>query len=51
MKKNWNNPKFDVLNVENTLASTVHGPYTDEAYVPGEPVDEDDPGTWRRFTS
>lgn len=51
MKKAWCEPKLEILNVKLTMASTVHGPYTDEAYVPGVPVDPNDPGTWSRFTS
>lgn len=51
MKKAWNAPVLEVLDVKMTMASTVHGPYTDEAYVPGKPVDPKDPGTWDRFTS
>ncbi|MEH7416933.1 paeninodin family lasso peptide [Neobacillus drentensis] len=51
MKKEWNQPVLEVLDVKMTMASTVWGPYTDEAYVPGKAVDPKDPGTWRRFTS
>ncbi|MFC4320704.1 paeninodin family lasso peptide [Litchfieldia salsa] len=51
MKKNWEQPVLDVLNVNMTMASTVSGPYTDEAYVPGVEVDKNDPGTWNRFDS
>ncbi|WP_216829028.1 paeninodin family lasso peptide [Alkalihalobacterium elongatum] len=51
MKKQWCKPELEVLNVNETMASTVWGPYTDEAYVPGEEVDKEDPGTWNRFTS
>lgn len=51
MKKAWSKPAIEILNVNLTMASTVYGPYTDEAYVPGEDVDPNDPGTWKRFTS
>lgn len=51
MKKSWQQPILEVLDVKMTMASTVTGPYTDEAYVPGEDVDPDNPMTWRRFTS
>ncbi|MFN7250068.1 MAG: paeninodin family lasso peptide [Anaerobacillus sp.] len=51
MKKLWSKPQLEVLEVSKTAASTVSGPYTDEAYVPGESVDPNDPGTWNRFTS
>jgi len=50
MKKEWNNPKLEVLDVNMTSASTVTGPYTDEAYVPGVSVDDLPPNTYR-FTS
>ncbi|MDE5413809.1 paeninodin family lasso peptide [Alkalihalobacterium chitinilyticum] len=51
MKREWKKPELEVLNVSETMASTVYGPYTDEAYVPGESVDPNDPETWDRFTS
>ncbi|QNG58490.1 paeninodin family lasso peptide [Bacillus sp. UMB0893] len=51
MKKEWQAPVLEVLDVKMTMASTVHGPYTDEAYVPGTPVDPNNQGTWKRFTS
>ncbi|MHA7139540.1 paeninodin family lasso peptide [Rossellomorea arthrocnemi] len=51
MKKVWNKPTIEALDIKMTMASTVWGPYTDEAYVPGEDVDKDDPKTWDRFTS
>jgi hypothetical protein len=51
MKKEWKQPALEVLDVNMTMASTVYGPYTDEAYHPGNPVDPNNPGTWRRFTS
>ncbi|MDQ0256587.1 hypothetical protein J2S74_004009 [Evansella vedderi] len=51
MKKQWQKPELQALDVTHTMASTVWGPYTDEAYVPGENVDPNDPGTWDRFTS
>lgn len=50
MKKEWNVPVLEVLNVKMTMASTVTGPYTDEAYVPGQSVDDLPPDTYR-FTS
>lgn len=51
MKKAWQKPVLEVLDVKMTMASTVYGPYTDEAYVPGTPVDPNNPGTWKRFES
>lgn len=51
MKKQWQKPVLEALDVNMTMASTVYGPYTDEAYVPGTPVDPNNPGTWDRFTS
>lgn len=51
MKKEWEIPKLEMLDVKMTMASTVFGPYTDEAYVPGKPKDPNNPGTWNRFTS
>ena len=51
VKKEWNQPKLEVLDVKMTMASTVFGPYTDEAYVPGKAVDPNNPETWKRFTS
>ncbi|GAF66985.1 hypothetical protein BTS2_3893 [Bacillus sp. TS-2] len=51
MKKVWEQPKLEQLAVQKTMASTVFGPYNDEAYVPGENVDPNNPGTWDRFTS
>ncbi|MFC5773370.1 paeninodin family lasso peptide [Ectobacillus antri] len=51
MKKAWQQPTLEVLDVNMTMASTVTGPYTDEAYVPGKAVDEKNPATWKRFTS
>ena len=51
MRKLWENPVLEVLTIEKTMASTVYGPYTDEAYVPGVEVDKNDPGTWDRFVS
>ncbi|WP_191561455.1 paeninodin family lasso peptide [Metabacillus idriensis] len=51
MKKEWQAPTLEVLDVKMTMASTVWGPLTDEAYVPGTPADPNDPGTWKRFES
>ncbi len=51
MKKEWQIPVLETLDITMTMASTVYGPYTDEAYVPGKDVDKDNPGTWKRFTS
>jgi hypothetical protein len=51
MKKAWSAPIVEVLDVKKTMASSVWGPYTDEAYVPGKEVDPNNPGTWKRFTS
>jgi hypothetical protein len=51
MKKVWKQPELEVLDVKMTMASTVFGPYTDEAYVPGQAVDMKNPETWKRFTS
>lgn len=51
MKKMWESPVVEVLTIKQTMASTVHGPYTDEAYVPGVDKDPNDPGTWNRFSS
>ena len=51
MKKEWKQPVLEVLDVKMTMASTVYGPYTDEAYEPGTPVDKTNPSTWNRFTS
>ena len=45
MKKEWEKPQLEVLSVENTYASTTNGPFTDEAYVPGQYSDNP------RFTS
>jgi hypothetical protein len=50
MKKDWQKPVLEVLDVSMTMASTVHGPYTDEAYKPGEAVDPSAPA-YNRFTS
>lgn len=36
MKKEWQMPVLEVLEVNMTMASTKNGPYTDEAYVPGQ---------------
>lgn len=36
MKKVWEKPELEVLDVKQTFASTNNGPYTDEAYVPGQ---------------
>lgn len=36
MKKEWQKPELEVLEVSQTMASTTSGPYTDEAYVPGQ---------------
>ncbi|MCS7461009.1 paeninodin family lasso peptide [Paenibacillus doosanensis] len=45
VKKEWQQPKLEVLDVKQTMASTHNGPLTDEAYIPGR--NSDDP----RFTS
>lgn len=50
MKKAWNAPVLEVLDVKMTMASTVNGPYTDEAYIPGQAVDPTAPA-YHRFTS
>lgn len=50
MKQQWKQPKLEELNIHLTMASTVEGPYTDEAYVPGEAVDPTAPA-YNRFTS
>ena len=50
MKKQWQNPTLEVLDIKMTMASTVNGPYTDEAYVPGQAVDPSAPA-YNRFTS
>lgn len=34
-KKEWNKPELEVLQVNLTEASTHTGPFTDEAYNPG----------------
>ncbi|WP_259391323.1 paeninodin family lasso peptide [Paenibacillus sp. 1011MAR3C5] len=34
-KKEWNKPELEVLQVQMTEASTHNGPFTDEAYTPG----------------
>lgn len=44
-KQNWVKPELEVLEVNATMASTTNGPFTDEAYVPGEYSDNP------RFTS
>jgi hypothetical protein len=49
--KKWEKPELEILDVKMTMASTVYGPLTDEAYVPGKAVDPSNPKTWRRFTS
>jgi hypothetical protein len=49
--KKWQKPTLEILDVNKTMASTVTGPYTDEAYVPGQEADPDNPKTWERFTS
>ncbi len=46
-KKEWNKPVLEVLDVSMTMASSVDGPLTDEAYVPGERAD----APYYRFTS
>lgn len=51
MKKAWKEPQLQDLLVKETMASTIIGPFTDEAYDPGTPADPDNPGTWKRFTS
>lgn len=51
MKKQWMKPNLEVLDVKMTMASSITGPYTDEAYVPGNPVDPNNKETWKRFTS
>lgn len=51
MKKAWQQPVLEVLDVKMTMASTVWGDFTDEAYVPGTAVDPNNPGTWKRFES
>ncbi|MFC0560080.1 paeninodin family lasso peptide [Halalkalibacter alkalisediminis] len=50
MKQTWKKPVLEELKVNMTMASTVNGPYTDEAYVPGERVDASAPA-YNRFTS
>ncbi|MEB3100763.1 paeninodin family lasso peptide [Ferviditalea candida] len=50
MKKAWQKPELEVLHVNMTMASTVTGPYTDEAYIPGHTVDDSAPAYYR-FTS
>ncbi|MDQ0063394.1 paeninodin family lasso peptide [Paenibacillus harenae] len=35
-KKEWQAPALEVLDVNQTMASTTNGPLTDEAYVPGK---------------
>ena len=45
MKKVWEKPVLEVLNINMTMASTFNGPFTDEAYVPGQGSDKP------RFTS
>lgn len=47
-KKEWKSPKVEVLSVDMTMASTVDGPYVDEAYVPGQ---RSDTPPHNRFTS
>ncbi|WP_169086950.1 paeninodin family lasso peptide [Paenibacillus sp. PL91] len=44
-KKQWIKPELEVLHVHMTAASTTNGPFTDEAYVPGQNSDKP------RFTS
>lgn len=39
MKKEWKKPVLEKLDVNMTFASSVDGPYTDEAYVPGLEID------------
>ncbi|WP_282937470.1 paeninodin family lasso peptide [Paenibacillus sp. RC67] len=51
MKKVWQKPVLEVLDVNQTMASTVVGSFTDEAYVPGKPADPNNPNTWKRFNS
>ncbi len=51
MKKTWEAPALETLNVKMTMASTVYGEFTDEAYVPGNPADPSNPSTWQRFES
>lgn len=51
MKKQWQSPALEVLDVKMTMASTVHGPKTDEAYVEGKYADPNDPDSLNRFTS
>lgn len=46
-KKEWQKPELEMLEVHRTMASSVDGPYTDEAYVPGEEAD----APYYRFTS
>ncbi|WJH32300.1 paeninodin family lasso peptide [Paenibacillus sp. CC-CFT747] len=36
MKKEWKKPALEVLEVQATAASTTNGPFTDEAYIPGQ---------------
>lgn len=50
MKKEWTTPELEVLAINMTEASTVNGPFTDEAYDPGVPVDPTAPA-YNRFTS
>lgn len=45
MKKVWEKPVLEVLNINMTMASTKNGPFVDEAYVPGQYSEEP------RFTS
>lgn len=50
MKRQWKQPQLEELNIQQTMASTVNGPLTDEAYIPGETVDPTAPA-YNRFTS
>lgn len=36
MKMDWEKPNLEILDISKTMASTTNGPYTDEAYVPGQ---------------
>ncbi|WP_273717044.1 paeninodin family lasso peptide [Alkalihalobacillus pseudalcaliphilus] len=36
MKNEWVKPTLEMLDISLTMAQTTNGPFTDEAYVPGE---------------
>lgn len=35
-KKEWSKPVLEILQVSMTEATTTNGPFTDEAYIPGQ---------------